>query len=478
MSNSFTLVLKHSNNYLVASIASSAIAFFSIPLYTFFLNPEEFGIVTLFMSNVAILSSLMAFSTERSVSRFLYEVKTDNEIKSFVGTSIITALVFFTINSILISFFAVKFGNFLNLDYRLVYLILPMSGLNIIALLFEQIYTPLRKSKEVALSSFLRILLGFGLSLFFLLIVKEDRFYCLIYGQIASGALLCIYYIRVIKLYFKSSFDILYFNYLFKYSVPLIPYALSGVIIEQFGRITIGNQLGYMEAGFYSLTLAISSIVSIVIAVTNQAWNPFYFEYMNNKNYDSLDNDILRILKITLVVAFGVGTFGGDLGSLLVKQDFTSYFYLIPLITIGYVFYQLSFIYIRNFGYAKKTIFLSLSFILSGLSNVIFTHFLGNIYGVLGVSISFVISYLILLVITWSINEYFLKLYSTSWVKLIKPLVVVIPFYFILLVVGFMDDIFLIFGLKVLSFILLSVLLLGNDLKLAFVVLQAKYYKS
>jgi O-antigen/teichoic acid export membrane protein len=183
-------------------------------------------------------------------------------------------------------------------------------------------------------------------------------------------------------------------------------------------------------------------------------------------------------LKITLVVAFGVGTFGGDLGSLLVKQDFTSYFYLIPLITIGYVFYQLSFIYIRSFGYAKKTIFLSLSFILSGLSNVIFTYFLGNIYGVLGVSISFVISYLILLVITWSINEYFLKLYSTSWVKLIKPLVVVIPFYFILLVVGFMDDIFLIFGLKVLSFILLSVLLLGNDLKLAFVVLQAKYYKS
>jgi hypothetical protein len=103
---------------------------------------------------------------------------------------------------------------------------------------------------------------------------------------------------------------------------------------------------------------------------------------------------------------------------------------------------------------------------------------LGNIYGVLGVSISFVISYLILLVITWSINEYILKLYSTSWVKLIKPLVVVIPFYFILFVVGFMDNILLIFALKSLSFILLCVLLLGNDIERAFVALHAKYCKS
>jgi len=428
----FKEVLKHGRNYLVAIVATRALGFISIPVYTRLLSPNDFGVYSVFIGIIGILSSVMALSTDRSVSRYFFDQKNEEDFKEFVGTTIILALVFFLLNSILLIIFAEKFGNLVSLNKNVVYLIIPISFVNIVGLTFEQIYGPLKKSINIAISSLSRVYIGFSFSILLILLFKSDKYYGQILGQIFAGFIMIFYWVKKIKPYFKLSFDTAYIKYIFTYSVPLIPYALSGVIIEQFGKVALGNSQDLSHAGYYSLALTVGSLVSIVIAVAHQAWNPYYMEYMNTKNYDQVDKDFVRIFKITLVVAIIVSSFGKEIGLLLAKKEFTASLYLIPIFTLGYVFYQFAYAYLRNFGYSKKTHFMTITVFLSGFFNVLMNLILIKKYAELGAAISFTLAYVLMTVIAWFFNKYYVKLHETPMKHMIIPLLMIIPFYIIL----------------------------------------------
>jgi O-antigen/teichoic acid export membrane protein len=183
----FKEFLGHSRNYLISSLATGGLAFISIPVYTRLLNTEEYGIVSVFLGLVSIMASLMAFSADRSVSRYYFDQKNELDFKKFVGTSSTLSLVFFLINAFLLFTFADEFGKLVGLSKELVYLVIPISGINIIGLTFEQIYGPLKRSKEVAISSVLKVSLGFAFSVGLIYLFKEDKFYGQILGQILAG---------------------------------------------------------------------------------------------------------------------------------------------------------------------------------------------------------------------------------------------------------------------------------------------------
>ena len=91
----FSEILKHSRNYLIANLATRALAFISIPVFTRLLTPDEYGIISIFIGIVGILGSIMAFSADRSVSRYFFDQKSSEDFSRFVGTSIILSLFFF-----------------------------------------------------------------------------------------------------------------------------------------------------------------------------------------------------------------------------------------------------------------------------------------------------------------------------------------------------------------------------------------------
>jgi O-antigen/teichoic acid export membrane protein len=475
MSINFKSIINHGRNYLIASFATSALAFISMPIYTRILTPQDYGIISIYAGFVGILATIISFSTDRSVSRYFFDKKDDQDFKNFVGTTTILTVSFFTLNSIMIYFFSEIIGKYIGVNKYVVYLMIPMSLVNIVSLLFEQIYGPLKKSKEIAISSVIKVFLGFVFSVLFILLFKGYKYYGQIIGQIIAGLIMIFIWIRLIKPYFKLSFNVSYIKYIFSFSVPLIPYALSGVIIEQFGKIAIGASIGMSEAGFYNLALTISSIVNIAISVTHQAWSPYYFEYMNEKKYDQLDNDYIIILKFTLLIAFGVACFGKEIGFLLAKKEFSGAFYLIPIFSIGYIFLQLSFGFIRNFSYTKKTYFMTITILFSGICNVVFNSIFIEKYGSTGAAWSFVLSYFIMYLFAWFINNNYVKLHTTPFKSLLKPIIITIPFYLVMFYIFNINSFIVEVLIKFLFFIFFSFIILWDYRKIIFSYLKDLY---
>lgn len=459
----FKEIIKHAGNYLTANLATKALAFISIPVYTRLLSTNDYGIISIFLGVAAILGSVMSFSADRSVSRYYFDQKNLEDFKQFVGTSSFLALIFFSVNAVILIFFADNFGELVGLSKNAVYLLIPVTFINIVGLTFEQIYGPIKKSKIIALSSLARVYIGFTLSIVFIYLFNENQYYGQIIGQVFAGILMVLYWIRKIKPYFKISFNKKYIKYIFTYSVPLIPYALSGVVIAQFGKIAIGSSQSLTQAGFYSLAATVGGLVSIIISVTHQAWNPYYMEYMNAKNYSQIDIDFIKIFKITILTAFGISAFGKEIGLLLAKKEFVGSLYLIPIFTIGYVFYQFAYIYLRNFGYSKKTHFMTITVLISGVSNVLMNFILIEKYGELGAAVSFVLSYIIMTVVAWFFNLFFVKLHSPNLKPIILPILLVVPFYMLLYKITVFESIVLSIFIKLILVAILSILLFWKE---------------
>lgn len=461
----FKEVLRHGANYLISNLATRALAFISIPVYTRLLSTTDYGIVNIFIGVSGILSSLLTLCCDQSISRYFFDKTNDDDFKRFVGTSTIIAVIVFIINSAILIFYAADVAKLINLSVNMVYLLIPFSFINIVSLTYQQIYSPMKESKKIAASSLLRTYIGFALAIVFIFLFKEAKYLGQVLGLILAGCFMLVFWIKGISKYFTFSFDKKYLLYIFTFSVPLIPYTLSGVIIEQFGKITIGSTQSASQAGFYSLALTISGLVSIVTTVTHQAWSPYYFEYMNSKNYEQHDKDIQRIFRFTLISAILVATFGKEIGSLLAKKGFTTSLYLIPIMTYGYVFYQLSYVYMRNVSFVHKTLYLSFIVISSGLINVLLNLFLISRFGELGASISFSFSYICMAAFAFLVNKYVIKHYGTPIITLLKPVAIytvfIIPVYFLY----YIDDIFIELLIKTLVVGGFSVIIMWRERK-------------
>lgn len=439
----FKEILRHGANYLVANLATKALAFISIPVYTRLLTTNDFGIVNVFLGVSGILSSLLTLCCDQAVSRYYFDKHDDEDFKKFVGTSSIIATIVFILNSLILLSLSGWISRLTGLNLILVYLLIPYTLINIIGLTYEQIYTVLRQSKRIAISSLLRAYIGFTLAIILIYLFKDDKYLAQVLGLISAGIIMIFIWIKGILKYFTLIFDKKYLRYILKFSVPLIPYALSGVIIEQFGKIAIGTSLSISQAGFYSLALTISGLVGIVTTVTHQAWAPYYFEYMNSKDYKGHDSDIKRIFAITLITAMGISTFGNEIGLVLASKSFTSSLYLIPIFVYGFVFHQFAYVYMRNFSFVHKTFYSSLVVITAGIVNVVLNIFVIPKFGEVGAAISFVISYLSMAIFAWIASRFIIKCYSTPIIKLIMPLLLYVlfnsPVFFIYLI----DDFYL-----------------------------------
>ena len=65
--------LKHAKNYFSADVATKAIGFISIPIFTRLFTQEDYGIVAVFSSYVGIMTVILSLNSYTAVSRYYYE---------------------------------------------------------------------------------------------------------------------------------------------------------------------------------------------------------------------------------------------------------------------------------------------------------------------------------------------------------------------------------------------------------------------
>lgn len=425
----FKALAKHSGNYFAATIATKALAFISIPVYTRLLTVAEYGVMQVFLSMIGIVHVLLTLNAEVAVSRYYYDAENEQDFKEFVTTTIkVTFRIWCAMTAIML-LCTPWLAKELSFSQLLTVAMIPVASYQAINSIFTQIYQPLLQSRKIAVVSSVQAYLAFGLSVVFMLILKQDKYYGYVLGTIAAMIILSAYLTNQIRpFYVKCKIRKEHVKYILNYGLPYIPYTLSGVIIAQFGKIVMSDYGGFETAGIYSFVSNIAALMMIVVGVVHSAWNPYYLQYMTDKDYTSIDKDYDLIWRVTLVCGVALSLFAKELGAILGKPEYLSMMYLLPLMVLGYLFYQWAYVYLRSTGFAKKTIWNAVAVIISGVVNVVLNVVLVTNYDALGITLSFAISYFVMLVVSYIINRYVLKQYTPLARKFIWPFLVTVPF--------------------------------------------------
>jgi len=418
--------LKHSKNYLSANIATKAISFISIPIFTRLFTQADYGIVAVFSSYVGVMTVILSLNSHTAVGRYYYE-KTD-DFGEFIGTTLIFVSLLFSLTVLIYILFYKQIAGLMQLPGLLPIYLLFACLFGIMGSIYYQILVPQKRSKESATISILRGYTGFGIAVLFVYLLKEDRYLGRVWATLLGGFIFSIYFTIKLRRYSKFSFKMKHIKYILTYSIPLIPYALSGVILAQFDRIMVNNIIDSASAGLYSLGYNVGMLLLLVIGATRTALIPDFFKFLDNKEYDRLDALFEKVFSIVIIVALGLVLFAREIVIVLADEKFHAGLSVVPLVVIGYVFYEMFFIYGMYPGYRKKTVFSPIIALTAGIVNIILNVIFIPKYGYIAAAYTTVVSYFIMFMLAWIAAKFVLKERITPLWMIWKPTLIMFSF--------------------------------------------------
>jgi len=444
--------LKHSKNYFFANVATKAIAFISIPIFTRLFTQVDYGIVSVFSAYVGIMTVILSLNSYTAVGRYYYE-KTD-DFGEFIGTTLILVGLIFGLTIPVYILFYKQIASLMQLPGLLPIYLIFACLFAIIYSIYYQILVPQKKSKEAGVISISKGYTAFGVAVLFVYLLKENRYLGQIWATLLIGLIFSVYFmIRILK-YLKFSFKVEHIKYISTYSIPLIPYHLSGIILAQFDRIMINSTIDSASAGLYSLGYNVGMLLLMVIGSTQTALIPDFFKFLDNKEYDRLDALFKKVFSIVTIAALGLILFAKEIVMILADKKFHEGLSVVPIVVIGYVFYEMFVVYGMYPGYKKKTMFTSIVALTAGISNIILNAIFIPKYGYIAAAYTTVASYFIMFLLAWIVAKIILIQRVTPLWVIWKP--TLIMFCFIALAY-FVSDI----GLNAILFFIIKLMILA-----------------
>lgn len=440
---SWSRVLKNSGLYGLVSFFQKAMGFLLLPIYTAYLSPDDYGIVSVVTSMVAVMYIIYTFAMEGSITRFYYEYKDDmKHVKEFWGTITIFVLINSVISTIVIFIFRNSIINSVLKDISFFpYVFLGLISLTVspLYLIYQATLQARQLGRSYAANNAINFFLKIFLTVVFLLMTNLGAIGVLLASAITDVLFFVITLYRFLpEVSFK--FNIKYFKEALKYSLPLIPHLLSGWALAMLDRIFINNMKTTYDVGIYNIGFQISNIINVITAAANQAYVPWFFEKM--KEDISSRKDIINFATVAVTLycylAFSLSLFGRNILEFMVSAEYRIAWEIIPLLSFAYVFHGIYYFSVNTLFYNKKgTKYIPIGTFFSAILNVIlnfvFVPYYGNIGASLATLISMVLSSVLIMIISLKIEKIefnYLKMYVYSIVFFLLSMIIYVDSYF------------------------------------------------
>lgn len=467
---SFFDSFKHASVYFSGTVLVQGLGIISMPVLTYFLSEQEYGITSVYISYTLIASILLSCNLEWAISRYFLEPEADK--KGFISTIFVGVTMFFVISSVFIYYFRVPISACINLPEESIFWLLLYTYTNIIWFIYVNICIVEKKSKEITLSMVLVQYGKFGLAvlgIWYFQSLNKEGYLAKIIAEFLVNALAMFVFLYLIWPYFdRKSISWKHLRYAMYYSIPLVPYALGGQILSSFDQWYINSELGHEQAGYYSFAYKIGLLMNGLLIALHNASVVHYTKMMDEKDDAAISSQVYSIHKMTLLAGFFLILFSVDIGTLLAaKASFRNSLTIVPIIVGGYIFYGIAMLYSRVFNYNKTNIYLTVILLSAGVLNVFLNMAYIPTYGYKAAAYTTLISYIFMALVSWITSTFWLKMPELPLLKILgslMPMVILTLFFYQL---GW-DSVGMnagIITIKILAFALFGILLFYNTIQ-------------
>lgn len=394
-------MIKHSIVYLFSSLFSKGAPFLLIPFLTLYLEPDEFGKVAIFQLMISTGLALNG-NLHTNVPRAYFRLKAE-EFRKYFSSIYLVLGALCIVYSIAFFVFSSKVNLLTGISESVIVLIPALSTFYMLNQIFLTYLRTIEKPFQFACWEIGTAIIGILLTI--LLLLYGLGWYARVYGIVAPVILTGL--IGAVFLFKQGAYE---FDWklanakeVLAISTPLIPHALSSVVIAASDLLFIENMIGPDSVGIYSLAYQVAMVVMLCSDAFLKAWQPWFFKTFKLASYKEnaavLKYSFLFILFIALFsVVYGVSA--TYLLPLVVSEKYFESADLVLPISVCFVFfamYQMSYPYLV---YLKDTRILALITPLAAATNLVFNYVLIPSLGFMGAIISTGLSYFVLFALT------------------------------------------------------------------------------
>ncbi len=397
-------VIKNGKWYLMGSIATKAMLFFLLPVYTRYLTPDEYGIFNTLNVLAQILPIFISFALDAAFGRFFHDYKKDPEkLKTLFSTvywfvasygTLMLVLVIFSSQWWLMRAAEVPMYPYAFLTF-LPPLFMQLGGFGLVFL--KQSLKSKMTSIVEALGAMTNILVTLPLLVYWDLGVIAR-----LLGNVgASGFIFIVmtfYFVRQKILVFR--FDKTMLRILLVFSIPLIPSLASKWINMLSDRLILYQYIDMEAVGLYSLAANIAILLLVLQDSMSQIIQPVSISGLVNdkeRTKAKMADFALMMWIIMTMANLGAFLFSKDVITIFAEKSYENSYIFIPILGFTYVLgsqYRF-FSYILQFH--KETGIISRATISSAVANVVLNIIFIPIYGAIAAPFATVSASLVLL---------------------------------------------------------------------------------
>lgn len=419
--NPYRKLFSNSAIFAIGDLGSRVISFLLLPLYTYYLTTEQYGVTDLILTTVNLLLPVVFLSIQNAVLRFIMDKseKTD-EIVSNTSIIAIGGIVLLILSYPLINYINI-FGN--NLKY--LYFIL--------VLLFLERYVAqyARAVGMLKIYAINGILLSFNLGMsnvLFLAVFNlglQGYFYAYIISHFISFLFLSCS-TRIFSQFSFSNYNVTTVKRLLKFSVPMIPNSIMWWLVNASSRFIIRFHLGLSANGLFAIASKTPAILSMINQIFTQAWQISAIEESENTNKESFYSNVFSHLASFSFVTASILTMAIKyIFDLLFSIEFFTAWKITPFLILGTVFSNLSSFLGTSYIVEKQTAGVFKTSIYGGLISLILNLLLIPNFGITGAGISSFISFLIMFLIRYVDTKKY-NFINVDWKRLIISTTIII----------------------------------------------------
>lgn len=384
----------------VGKICTQLITFLLLPLYTGILSTEEYGTVDLLNTLVSLLLPIVTFQVEQALFRELIEARKDDvKKKKLISTGMVTV----TFQCILYLIIFAILSPFINNHYKI------FLATNVVAFIFSslllQISRGLGDNKKYAFGSFISASTTILFNILFLVFVKLGANGMLLGTML--GQITCVFYLffslKIYKYLDVKEYSKELIKKLWKYSIPLIPNAISWWVFNASDRVIVSGLLGVGQNGILAAATKFSTVYITLYNIFNMSWTESFSVHIKDKDVDEYFNKMFNVI-LNLFTALAVGMIAcmPFVYPIMVNSKFQFGYSLVPILLLASLFNVVvglvSVIYIAN----KNTKAIANTSIFSAVCNIVTHLCLIKFIGLYAAAVSTLVSFAIM-----SIYRYF-----------------------------------------------------------------------
>lgn len=415
---------------LIGKFSTQIVSFLLLPLYTYKLSTSDYGYIDLVQTYISLIAPIFLLQLDSAIFRYLIDVRKEKQYKSKIITSSFFCLCFILFVTTIFSYVLSKF-----IVLKYYFLII----FNIYAIVLNMYIMAIARgngnNKHYSIASCITAILNLAINVVLIAFCGFNAESILI-SAIVSNIISFIYIFIIEKVYLFIQFNCIDFKILsklLKYSIPMIPNALSWWIVGLSDRTIIVKLISTSANGIYSVACKFSNLLNNFFSIFNMSWQETASLHINDKDADIFFSNIIdNIFNLFIFISCCIIGILPLIFDICIGNEYIEAYIYIPIVLLGNIFSVLVGLFGGIYIAKKMTNKVAITTIYSAIINILINIiFIGKLK-LFAACLSTVLAYFIMSIYRYyDIKKYLnIKLDIKKYSKyLIFFIIMLIPYY-------------------------------------------------